>query len=50
MKKLQYFDEFNLNYKFADAARYVPDSLEFFLFGDVYHRTDSFCAIPFDPK
>ncbi len=50
IKKLQYFDEFNINYKFADAPRYVPDSLEFFFLGDIFHRTGSFCSIPYDPK
>jgi hypothetical protein len=50
MRQFHYFDEFRLNYKFSDSPRYVQDSIEFFLVGDVFHRTQSYCAIPYDPK
>lgn len=35
----KYYDEFYLDYKFTQSPGYVPDSLEFFFNGDLYHRT-----------
>ena len=48
--RFNYYDQFYLDSRFSGKPIYVPDSLQFYFLGEIYHRTQASCSVPYSSK